>query len=96
MEVGQIEYVPVRSLSVSLPDPSTLRVSSGNSKKMKISRSPVKRRFEIASPPLSSQQHRVVEDLGFSAALDRQQSCINSRRSGRQRKAAPVFQGGLP
>ena len=96
LEAGRVEYVPVRAPSVSVPGPSNLRVSSGKSKKRKISRSPVKKRFEIASPPLSSQQHYIVEDLGFSAALDRQQSCKKSRRSGRNRRAAPVFQGGLP
>ena len=95
VEEGRVEYVPVSAPSINVPGPSNLRVSSGKTKKRKISRSPVKRRFEIASPPLSSQQHRVVEDLGFSAALDRQQSSKKSRRSGRNRRAAPVFQGGL-
>ena len=56
----------------------------------------MKRRFEVASPPPASQQHRIVEDLRFSAALDRQQSCKKSRRSERKQRAAPVFQGGLP
>ena len=96
VEEGRVEYVPVRAPSVSIPGPSNLRFSSGKSKMRAISRSPVKRRFEIASPPLSSQQHPVVEDLDFSAALDRQQSCKKARRSGRNRRAAPVFQGGLP
>ena len=88
-------FLYVSPLFVSL-GPSNLRVSSGKSKKRTISRSPVKRRFEIASPPPASQQHRVVEDLSFSATLDHQQSCKKSRRSERKRRAAPVFQGGLP
>ena len=96
VEEGRVEYVPVRTHLVSAPDPNNLHVSSGKSKKRKISRSPVKRRFKIAIPPLSSQQHRVVEDLGFSAALDRQKSCKKWRHSGRNRRAAPSFQGGLP
>ena len=82
MEEGQVEYVPVRAPSVGVPGPSKLRVPSEKFKKRKISRSPVKRRFEIASPPLSSQQNLVTEDLGLSAALNRQQSCKKSRRSG--------------
>ena len=82
VEEGRVEYVPVRAPSVSVPSASSFRVPSGKSKKRKINRSPVKRRFEIASPPLSSQQHCVVEDLGFSAALDQQQTCKKSRRSG--------------
>ena len=96
VEEGRVEYVPVRAPSASIPGPSNLRVSSGKSRKRSISRSPVKRRFEIASPPPVSQQHRLVEDLSFSAALDRPQSCKKSRRSERKRRAAPVFQGGLP
>ena len=92
----RVEYVPVHVPSFISPGPSNLRVSSGKSKKRTISRSPVKRRFEIASPPPASQQHRIVEDLSFSAALDRQQSCKKSRRSERKRRAAPVFHGGLP
>ena len=96
VEEGRVEYVPARAPSASVPGPSNLRVSSGKSRKRSISRSPVKRRFEISSPPAASQQHHLVEDLSFSAALDRQQSCKKSRRSGRKRRAAPVFQGGLP
>ena len=96
VEEGRVEYVPVRAPSASVPDPSNLRVSSVKSRKRSISRSPVKRRFEIASPAPASQQHRLVEDMSFSAALDRQQFCKKSRRSERKRSAAPVFQGGLP
>ena len=95
-EEGRVEYVPVRVRSFISPGPSNLRASSGKSKKRTISRSPVKRRFEIASPPPASQQHRIVEDLSFSADLDCQQPCKKSRRSERKRRAAPVFQGGLP
>ena len=50
MEEGRVEYVPVRAPSVSVPGPSNLRDSSGKPKKRKISRSPVKKRFEIGSP----------------------------------------------
>ena len=96
VEEGRVEYVPVRAPSASVRGPSNLRVSSGKSRKKSISRSPVKRRFEIVSPPPGSQQHHLVEDPSFSAVLDRQQSCKKSRRSERKRRAAPVFQGGLP
>ena len=95
-EEGRVEYVPVRVPSSISPGPSNLRVSSGKSKKWTISRSPVKRRFEVASPPPASQQYRIVEDLSFSATLDHQQSCKKSRRSERKPRAAPVFQGGPP
>ena len=96
VEERRVEYVPVRASSLSVPGPNNLCVSSAKSKKRIISRSPVKRGFEISSPPLSSQQHGVVEDLGFSGPLDHQQSCKKSRYSGRNRRAAPVFQGRLP
>ena len=96
VEEGQVEYVPVRAPFPISPGPSNLRDSSGKSKKRSFCRSPVKRRFEVASPPPASQQHRLVEDLSFSAALDRQQSCKKAWGSERKRRAAPVFQGGLP
>ena len=91
-----MEYVSVRVPSLSTLGPSNLRVSSGKSKKWRSSRSTVKRRFEIASPSPSSQRHGVVEDFCFSVALDRQQSCRKSMRNSRSRRAAAVFQGGLP
>ena len=96
VEEGRVDYVHVSVPSFITPGPSNLRVSSGKSKKRKISRSPVKRRSEIASPSSSSQLNGVVENLSFGAALDHQQSCRKSGRSGRNRGAAPVFQGGLP
>ena len=95
VEEGRVEYVPVRVRFPISPGPSSLRDSSRKSKRRTISRSPMKRRFEVASPPPASQQHR-IEDLSFSATLDRQQSCKKSRRNERKRRAAPVFQGGLP
>ena len=95
VEEWRVEYVPVRVSFPFSPGPSNMRDSSGKSKKRKISRSPVKRRFEVAIPPPASEQHRIVEDLSFSAALDRQQPCKKSRRNERKRGAAPVFQGGL-
>ena len=96
VEEGQNEYVAVRVPFPNSPGPSNLRDSSGKSKRRTICRSPVKRRFEVASPPPASQQHRIVEDSSFSAALDRQQACEKSRRCERKRRVASVFQGGLP
>ena len=42
VEERRVEYVPVGIRSISTPGPSSLRVSSGKSKKRKVSRSPVK------------------------------------------------------
>ena len=60
-----------------------------------MNRSPVKlpRLFEIESPPESTHNRTLVEDSSVSAAMDRQQSHGKSRRSGRNRTAAPAFQG---
>ena len=66
VEERRVEYVPVTVPSFISPGPSSLRVSSGKSKRRTISWSPVKRRFQIASPPPASQQQRIVEDLSFS------------------------------
>ena len=96
VEEGPVEYVVVRVPFPISPGPSNLRDSYGKPKTRTFSRSPVKRRFEVASPPPASQQHRIVEDLSIGAAFDRQQSCKKSRRSERKRRAAPVFQSGLP
>ena len=91
VEEGQVEYVPVHGPFLVSPGPSNLRVSSGKSKKKTISWSPVKSCFEIASPPPTSQQPLIVEYLGFSAALNRPQSCKKSRRSGRNEKPLLFF-----
>ena len=98
VEEGRVGKISVSVLSISIPGPGNLRVSSGKSKKSKVSWSPVKlpTRFKITSPPQSSQQYCVVEDLEFIAAFDCQQSLGKSRRNGRNRRAAPVFQGRLP
>ena len=88
MKKGRVKYFRVSVTSISTPGHSSLRVSSRKSKKRKVSRSPVKlhRRFVIGSPPQPSQQHRAFDDLGFSAALDRQQSCGKSRCSAQNRR----------
>ena len=95
-EEWRVEYDPVRVPFPISPGPGNLRVSSGKSKKRRLSWSPVKRRFEVASPPPASQHQSIVEDVNYSATSDRQQSCKKSRHSERKRRAAPVFQGGLP
>ena len=54
VEEARVEYVPVRFPFPISPGPSNLCDSSGKSKKRTISRSPVKRRFEVAGPPPAS------------------------------------------
>ena len=83
--------------SISTPGPSNLRVSSEKSKKMKVSRSPVKipRRFEVASSAQSSQQHRVVEDFGLVPIWTASNPSENHTAMGETGEPL-VFQSGLP
>ena len=77
--------------------PSKIR-SSSSERKRKISRSPVKlpRRFEVWTPPASHQRRSLVDDPSFASALAAPASRGKSRRSGRDRRAAPVFKMDLP
>ena len=94
---GRVEYVPVALPALDPPGPSKIRSSSGKRKK-KITRSPVKlpRRFEVSSPPASPPRRSLVKDPSFASVLAAPTSRGKSRRSGRDRRAAPVFQMGFP
>ena len=54
------------------------------------------RRLEVSSPPASRQKLSFLEDLSFASALAAPASRGKSRRNGRDRRAAPVFQVGFP
>ena len=97
VEEGRFEYVPVGPPALGSPGPSKTRSPSSKRKK-KITRSPVKmpRRFEVSSPPASPPRRSLVEDPSFASALAASISRGKSRRSGRDRRAAPVFQMGFP
>ena len=77
--------------------PSRIQSSSGK-RKRKVTRSPLKLpgRFEVSSPPASPPRRSLVEDPSFASALAASTSRGKSRRSGRDRRAAPVFQMGFP
>ena len=97
VEEGRVEYVPVGPPVFGSPGPS--KISSPSSKrKRKITRSPVKlpRRFEVSSPPASPPRRFLVENPSFASALAAPVSRGKSRRSRRDRRAAPVFQMGFP
>ena len=96
VEEGRVEYVPVSALALGSPALSKV-CSSPRKRKRKISRSPVKlpRRFEISSLSGSHQRQSLVEDPSFASASAAQVSRGKSRRSGRDRRAAPVFQMGF-
>ena len=51
---------------------------------------------QVSSPPASPPRRSLVEDPSFASALAAPGSRGKSRRSGRDRRAAPVFQMGFP
>ena len=97
VEEGRVEYVPVAPPALGPPGPSRI-LSSSSKRKRKITRSPLKlpRRFEVSSPPAGPPRRSLVEDPSFASALVASTSRRKSRRSGRDRRAAPVFQMGFP
>ena len=92
VEEGRVEYVPVGPPALGSPGPSKIR-SPSSKRKRKITRSPVKlpRRFEVSSPPASPPRRSLVEDQSFASALAASTSREESRRSGRDRRAAQCF-----
>ena len=97
VEEGCVEYVPVAAPAFGSPGPNKIR-SSPSKRKRKLSRSPVKlpKRFEVSSPSASPQGRSFVEDSCFASALAAPASRWKSRRSGRDHRAAPLTQMGLP
>ena len=97
VEEGRVEYVPVAPPTLGPHGPSRIH-SSSSKRKRKVTRSPVKlpRRFEFSSPPARPPRRSLVEDPSFASALAAPVSRGKSRRSGRDRRAAPVFQMGFP
>lgn len=97
VEEGQVDYVPVAAPSRKSSGHRRESSSPGKGKK-KVSHSPAKvqRRFEVCSPPASSRKRTVTDDPNFAAALMTESPRGKTRKSGRSRKAAPVFQGGVP
>ena len=96
VEEGRVEYVPVGPPALGSPGLSKIRFASSK-RKRKITRSPVKlpRRFEVSSPPASPPRRSLVEDPSFASAFAAPACRGKSRRSGRDRRAAPVFQMGF-
>ena len=97
VEEGRVEYLPVAAPALCPPGPSKIR-SSPSKRKRKICRSSVElpRIFEVSRPPASPRMRSLVEDPRFASALAAPASRVKSRRSGRDGRAAPVFQMGFP
>ena len=97
VEEGQVDYVPVAAPSLKVASHSR-RLSSPGKGRKKVSHSPVevRRQFEFSSPPVSSRKRTVTDDPNFTAALISESPRGKTRKSGRDRKAAPIFRGGMP
>ena len=97
VEEGQVDYVPVAAPSRKVSSHSRRPSSPGKGKK-KVSHSPVqvRRQFEVPSPPVSSRKRTVIDDPNFAAALISESPRGKTRKSGRDREPAPIFQGGIP
>ena len=97
VEEGQVDYVPVAAPPCKVGSHSRHPSSPGKGKK-KVSHSPVKvhRHFELSSPPVSSRKRTVTDDPNFAAAPVTESPQGKTRKSGRNGKAAPIFQGGMP
>ena len=96
VEEGQVDHVPVAAPSRKVASQNGRPTSPENGKK-KVSPSPVKvpRQFEVSSPSVSSRKRTVIADPNFAAALTTEWKG-KTRKSGRDREAAPIFQGGMP
>ena len=97
VEEGQVDYVLVAAPSRKVAGHSRHLFCLGEGEK-KVSRSPVKlpRQFEVSSPSASSRKRTVVDDPSFASALASEHPQGKTWKSGRDKNAAPVFQGGMP
>ena len=96
VEEAQVDYVPVVAPSSKVVGHSRHLSSPGKGKK--VSRSPVNlpRQIEVSSPSVSSRKRAVIDDPSLAAALTTESPRGKTGKSGRERKAAPVFQEGMP
>ena len=97
VEERQDDYMPVAAPSSKVASQGRRLTSAGKGKK-KVSDSPVKvpRQFEVSSPSVSSRKRTVIDDPNFAAALTTESPRGKTRKSGRDRKPAPIFQGRMP
>ena len=96
VEVGQVEYLPQSVSTLQVPSTSFGTKSPGKGKQKKSekpSKIAVKRRFEFDDESVVLPKGRVVyfDDPNFAIALRDEDKTVSSRRSGRSRRAAPVF-----
>ena len=96
VEVGQVEYLP-QSVSATQVPSTKFAVKSPGKGKQKKSETPaktaVKRRFEFDDESVVLPKGRGVyfDDPSIAIALRDDDKTVSSRRSGRSRRAEPVF-----
>ena len=96
VEVDQVEYLPQSVSTIQVPSTSFAIKSPGKGKHKK-SETPakiaIKRRFEFDDESIVLPKGRGVyfDDPSFAIALRDDDKTVSSRRSGRSRRAAPVF-----
>ena len=97
VEVGQVEYLPQSVSATQVPGTSFVVKSPGKGKQEKSERpakTANKRRFEFDDESLVLSKGRGVylDDPSFAIALRDDNKTVSLRRSGRSRRAAPIFQ----
>ena len=96
VEVGQVEYLPQSVSAMQVPSTSFAVKSPGKGKQKSEtpSKGAIKRRFEFDDESVVLPKGRGVyfDDPSFAIALRDEDKTVASRRSGRSRRAAPVFQ----
>ena len=96
-KVGQVEFLPQSVSATKVPSTSFAVKSAGKGKQTKIetsTKTAVKRRFEFDDESVVLPKGRAVyfDDPSFAIPLRDEDKIVFSRRSGRSRRAAPVFQ----
>ena len=97
VEVGQVEHLP-QSVSATQVPSTSFAVKIPGKGKQRMCETPaktaIKRRFEFDDESVVLPKGRGVyfDDPGFATHLRDEDKTVSSRRSGRSRRAAPVFQ----
>ena len=97
VEVGQVEHLPQSVSTTQVPSTSFAIKSPGKGKQKKSetpAKAAVKRRFEFDDESVVPPKGRGVyfDDPSFAIAVRDDHKTVSSRRSGRSRRAALVFQ----
>ena len=97
VEVGQVDYLPQSVSAIQVPSTSFAMKNSAKGKQKKgetPAKPAVKRRFEFDDGSVLLPKGRGVyfDDPSFAIALRDDDKTVSWRRSGRSRRAVPVFQ----